>query len=330
MKVFIMNLKKHTWATFVLGFILSIFAISSFAQNFPTKPIKIIVPFPPGETGDIMSRLIVPKMSEKLGQAIVIDNRPGASGILGTDLIAKSEPDGYTIGVGQGGNLVTLPHTKLSLPYNAQKDFTPITVSTFNFLAIVASNNTPFKTLPEMIAYAKANPGKLTVGTNGEGGFPHLTFEHLAQAGNFTFTHIPYKGANQVITDLMGGQIMVGIGSIASQITQVNGGLIKMIAVTNGTRVTVNPNFPTVTETIPGWISNGWFGFIGPAGMNPQIVLKLNEAINYALKDPAVRDQLNQAGLIVSTESPQFANDVIKKDYAKYGKLVKDINFKPQ
>jgi len=304
--------------------------ISALADNYPSRPIKIIVPFPPGETGDIMSRMIEQKMSERLGQAVIVENRPGASGIIGTDLISKAEPDGYTIGVGQGGNLVTLPHTRKSLPYNALKDFAPITISTFNYLAITASNKAPFSTVPQMIDWAKKNPGMLTVGTNGEGGFPHLTFEHFAQAANIKFSHIPYKGAAPVLNDLMGGQIMVSIGSIASQITQVKSGNIKMIGITNEKRVAINPNFEAIAETLPGWLSNGWFGYIAPVGTPAPIVAKLNDAINFALKSPGIADKLNQMGLSVATESPQFAIDLINKDYAKYGKLVKDINFQPQ
>lgn len=305
-------------------------SFSAIAQTYPNKPIKIIIPFPPGETSDILVRLLGPRISDKLGQPVVVDNHAGASGIIGMDLIAKAAPDGYTIGVGQGGNLVTLPHTKLNLPYDAQKDFSPITISGINYLGVVTTPKAPFKTLPQMITWAKEHPGELTVGSNGEGGLPHLTFEYLAQAAKFQFTHVPYKGASQIIPDLIGGQIMVGIGGVTSQISQVNAGSLSMLAITYPSRTNVNLDFPTVSETLPGWSSTGWFGFIGPAKMNPQIVSKLNEAINYAMKDPAIQERLTQVGLIAVTESPQYAVDLIKKDYAKFGKLVSDIHFKPQ
>ncbi len=174
-------MKKLIVGVLALGF----FALAH-AQPYPSKPIKLIVPFPPGNTIDIMSRLIAPKMSERMGQQVVVENRPGASGMLGLGMVAKSAPDGYTIGAGQGGTLAVLPHTSKNIPYDALKDFLPIAVSTTNYLGIVANPGAPFKSVGEMVAYAKANPGKLTVATNGEGGFPHLAFEHLRSMTSFS------------------------------------------------------------------------------------------------------------------------------------------------
>ena len=321
---------KLNIAKAILLYSLMYWLLPASAQVYPNRPIKVIVPFPPGETADILARLLGPRLSEKLGQPVIVDNHAGASGIIGMDLIAKASPDGYTIGIGQGGNLVTLPHTKLNLPYNALKDFTPITISGMNYLGIITTARAPFKTLPQMIAWAKEHPGELTVGTNGEGGLPHLTFEYLAKTAKFEFTHIPYKGASQIIPDLIGGQILVGIGGVSSQATQVRSGAVKMLAITYATRTAANPDFPTVSETYPGWSSNGWFGFVGPAHMDPAIVAKLNEAINSAIKDPSIQEHLTQAGLIPVNESSQFAAELIKKDYAKFGKLVTDIHFQPQ
>jgi tripartite-type tricarboxylate transporter receptor subunit TctC len=316
----------------ILALVVFFFGLNTHlgAQAYPNKPIKVIVPFPPGETADILARLLGPKIAEKLGQTIVIANHAGASGIIGMDVIAKASPDAYTIGVGQVGNLVILPHTKLNLPYNVLKDLTPIAVSGLNYLGVVATPRAPFKTLGQMITWAKEHPGQLTVGTNGEGGFPHLTFEYLSQTAKFQFTHIPYKGASQIIPDLMGGQIMASIGGVSSQTAQISAGNLKILAITNPTRVLTNPDFPTVAETFPGWSFSGWLVFIGPARMDPVIVGKLNEAINSAIRDPGIQEQLNQVGLIPVIESPQFAIDLIKRDYAKFAKLVNDIGFKPQ
>src|SRR5712692_8135816 len=179
------QLRVVVFAAFALGF-----AAAALAQSWPSKPIKIIVPFPPGNTTDIMARLIGPKITERLGQPVLVENRPGASGMLGLDFVAKSAPDGYTIAAGQGGNLVVLPHTSKHIPYDALKDFVPIAVSTTNYHGIVANPEVPFKTVGEMVAWAKAHPGKLTVATNGEGGFPHLAFEQLRVMAGFAFTHI--------------------------------------------------------------------------------------------------------------------------------------------
>jgi hypothetical protein len=171
------------------------------AQSYPGKPVRIIIPFPPGNTTDIMSRLIAPKMSERLGQQVVVENRPGASGMLGLDYAAKSAPDGYTVACVQGGNMVVLPHTSKNIPYKPLEDFLPVAVTTTNYLGIVANVDAPFKTIGEMVKFAKANPGKLTVATNGEGGFPHLAFEHLRTMADFTYTHVPYKGSAAIATD---------------------------------------------------------------------------------------------------------------------------------
>src|SRR5713101_3467296 len=217
-------------AAFALGF-----ASAALAQSWPAKPIKIVIPFPPGNTMDIMTRLAGPKMTERLGQQIIAENRPGASGMLGLDFVAKAPPDGYTIAAGQGGNLTVLPHTSKNIPYDPLKDFVPIAVSTTNYLGIVANPEVPFKSVAEMIAYAKVNPGKLTVATNGEGGFPHLAFEHLRLMGGFTFTHIPYKGSAAIATDVIGGQVQVGIDGITGMTPHIKSGRLRLLAITNKT-----------------------------------------------------------------------------------------------
>lgn len=303
---------------------------TAFAQSYPNRPIKIIIPFPPGDTLDMMTRFIGPKISERLGQPIVIENRPGASGVIGMDLVSKSKPDGYTLVAAQGGNMAVLPHTTKIVTYNPLKDFSLIAVSTFNYMAIAASPNAPFKTFPQMIAWAKANPGKLTVGTNGEGGFPHMTFEHLGVAANIKFTHVPYKGASQVVTDLAGGQLMVGIAGISSFAPHARAGTVNLIAITSKERVALWPDTPIVAETIPGWVAGGWFGYAGPAGLPREIVMLWNAEINRAFKLPEVIDAMTNAGMIITTEPPEFFTQVLASDYARYGKLVKDIQFVPQ
>ena len=301
-----------------------------WAQAYPTKPIKIIVPFPPGNTMDIMSRLIGPKLSERLGQPVIVENRPGASGMLGLDLVAKAAPDGYTLGAGQGGNLVVLPHTSKNIPYDALKDFAPIALSTTNYLVIFANPGAPFKTLSEMIAYAKANPGKLTVASNGEGGFPHLAFEHLRLMAGFTYNYIPYKGSAQIAVDVMGGQVQVGIDGVTAPTPHIRLGRLTLLAVTSKNRAAFWPDKQAAAESVPGYASGGWFGFITTAGTPREIVNKLNEEINRAMKLPDVADKMVAGGMVVVAESPKYFEEVIKSDYAKYGKLVRDIGFQPQ
>ena len=309
---------------------LAVVTGSVWAQPYPSKPVRIVIPFPPGNTTDIMSRLIAPKMSERLGQQVIVENRPGASGMLGLDYVAKSAPDGYTIACVQGGNMVVLPHTSKTIPYDPLRDFLPIAVSTTNYLAIVANPNVPFKTIGEMVAYAKANPGKLTVATNGEGGFPHLAFEHLRTMAGITYTHVPYKGSAAIATDIIGGQVQVGIDGITGMTPHIKSGRLRILATTNKTRPVLWPDTPVAAEDVPGYESGGWFGYAAPAGTPREIVLRLNDEINRAMRSPDVSEKLVNAGLIIVNESPEYFADLLKSDFAKYGKLVKDIGFQPQ
>jgi tripartite-type tricarboxylate transporter receptor subunit TctC len=315
--------------TILAALTLGLCAIAQ-AQNYPTKPIRIVIPFPPGNTTDIMSRLIAPKMAERLGQQVIVENRPGASGMLGLDYVAKSPADGYTIACVQGGNMVVLPHTSKNVPYDPLKDFAPIAVSTTNYLAIVANPGAPFKTIGEMVVYAKANPGKVTVATNGEGGFPHLAFEHLRTMGGFTYTHIPYKGSAAIATDIMGGQVQAGIDGITGMTPHIKSGRLRLLATTGKTRAVLWPDTAAAAEDVAGYESGGWFGYAAPAATPRDIVLRLNAEINRAMREPDVSDKLVNAGLIIVGESPEFFGDLVKSDYAKYGKLVKDIGFVPQ
>ena len=223
-----------------------------------------------------------------------------------------------------------LPHTSKSVPYDALKDFTPIAISTTNYLVVVGGTGSPFKSLPEMIAWAKANPGKLTVATNGEGGFPHLIFEHLRMMGNFSFNHIPYKGSAQIATDLIGGQVQAGVDGVTGLTPHIKSGRINLLAVTSKNRAPQWPDAPAASEAVPGYESGGWFGFVGPAGMPRDIVMRLNDEINRAMRSPDVTDKLIASGLNMVYESPDYFGEIIKSDFAKYGKLVRDIGFKPQ
>jgi tripartite-type tricarboxylate transporter receptor subunit TctC len=314
----------------LIAFLCALGFSTANSQTFPSKPIRIVIPFPPANTTDIMSRLIAPKMSERLGQQVIVENRPGASGMLGLDQVAKSPADGYIIACVQGGNMVVLPHTSKNVPYHPLRDFAPIALSTTNYLAIVANPEAPFKTIGEMVRYAKANPGRLTVATNGEGGFPHLAFEHLRTMAGVTYTHVPYKGSAAIATDVMGGQVQAAIDGITGMTPHIKSGRLRILATTNKTRPALWPDTPVAGEDVPGYESNGWFGYAAPAGTPRDIVLRLNEEINRAMKSPDVSDKLAVAGLIVVAEPPEYFAALLKSDFEKYGKLVKDIGFTPQ
>ena len=309
-----------------------VFAIAPalHAQPYPSKPIRIIIPFPAGDSLDTMSRLIAPKLAERLGQNIVVDNRAGAAGQLGLDLAARAAPDGYTLVGGQGGNLAVQPHTYKKLPYDPLKDFAPVALSTTNFLAVVVGPGTPFKTINDLIAYGKANPGKLSFASNGEGGFPHMAIEMLRVQAGFTYLHVPFKGGVQIMTEIMGGRVDATILGIGAMTPFIRSGKVRLVAVTSPQRSELFPDTPTVAETLPGYDSRGWFGYLAPARTPPKIVALLNQEINRAMMAPDVREKLGAIGLTVVAESPEWFAQTLKSDYEKYGKLIKTIGLQPQ
>jgi tripartite-type tricarboxylate transporter receptor subunit TctC len=303
---------------------------AALSQSYPSRPIRIIIPFPPGNTVDIMARLIAPKMTERLHQNIIVDNRAGASGQLGLELGAHAPPDGYTLIGGQGGNLVVAPHTYRKLPYDPIKDFAPIALSTTNYLGLVINPSVPFKTVKDLVVYAKAHPGKVTFASNGEGGFPHMTIELLRTMAGFTYLHVPYKGSAEIATQLIGGHVDAAIDGITGMTPHIRSGKLRLLGVTNPTRVPQFPDVPAIAESVPGYDSRGWFGFLAPAGTPREIVNLLNQEINRAIALPDVKDKLINAGLIIVTEPPEFFVTTLRSDYDKYGKLIRDIGFQPQ
>jgi tripartite-type tricarboxylate transporter receptor subunit TctC len=302
----------------------------SAAQSYPAKPVRVIIPYPPGEAPDIIARLISPIMSERMGQQFVVENRAGASGQIGMQLLKDAPNDGYTIGVGQGGNLVVAPHTYKKLPYDPLKDFVPVALNATNYLAVVANPNQPFKNTAEMVAWAKANPGRLSMATNGEGGFPHLAFELFAKMAGFKFLHVPYKGASQIATDVIAGQVQLGIGSYTGLLPHIQSGRVRLIGITNPVKVPGKPELPLLADAAPGYDMRGWFGYVAPAGTPREIVRKLNAEINRAMQQPDVTAKLTTAGLIISNETAEYFGTFLKSEYDKFGKLVKDIGLQAQ
>jgi len=310
--------------------LLMFFIAPVLAQKYPEHPIRIIIPFPPGNTIDIMTRLIAPKMSERLGQNIVVDNRSGAAGQLGLQLAAKALPDGYTLVGGQGGNLVVQPHTYKKLPYDTRKDFAPISMGTTNFLVLVVHPSVPFRTAKDLIGYARAHPGKLSIASNGEGGFPHMTIEMLRLQGKFEYLHVPYKGSADIATQLMGGHVDAAIDGVTGMAPHIKSGKLRLLGVTSPTRVPQYPDTPAIAESLPGYDSRGWFGWLAPAGTPAAIVTRLNQEFNRAMQLPDIKEKLETAGLIIVNESPEFFKTTIESDYEKYGKLIREIGLVPK
>jgi tripartite-type tricarboxylate transporter receptor subunit TctC len=298
--------------------------------TYPNRPIKILVPFPPGNTIDIVVRLLQNHMAASLGQSIVVENIGGAGGRIGTAAIVRANPDGYTIGAGQSGTLWVQPHTTKDPSYDVVKDLTRIAITVRNFNVLVRNNNTPFGNLAELIAWGRANPGKLTYGSNGEGGFPHLWFEDMAKQAGIKFTYVPYKGAAQVATDLISGQIMVAGDGVSAMVPYINSNQIKLVAVTSEARTTQFPDTPTIAESLPGFNAVGEFGYVGPARMQAEHVRVLNKAINDAILSPEIQARLPGLGLTSVAQGPEFFEQVFKTQYERFGSLIKAIGYQPK
>ena len=299
------------------------------AQAYPSRPVRVIVPAAPGDSCDVLSRLIGQKVGERLWQPFTAENRVGAGGQIGLQLIARAAPDGYTIGCGQGGNMVIVPIAYKKVAYDTMKDFVPIMIPVTNFLALVVHPSVPFKGVKDLVAYGRANPGKLVFGSNGEGAYVHFSIELLRTLGGFTYLHVPYNGVAPVLTDIIGGRLDATITSFISVQPFVGASRLKLLAIGRATRSPKYPDFPTIAETLPGYENSGWFGFIAPAGTPRETVVLLNKEMNRAVVQPDVREKLDSYGLEVHTESPEFFADVIRRDMEKWGKVARDIDFKP-
>lgn len=303
---------------------------AAFAQKYPTRPIRIIVPQTPGDPCDTFGRLLGQHMSEKLGQPLVVDNRPGASGTIGLALAAKAPADGYTFACGQGGNMSVIPHTMKDVPFDAMKDFQPVALIATNYLALVVSPTTPFKNVAEFVKYLKANPGKVSFATNGEGAFMHMTTELFRSFVGFEYVHVPFKGVAPAVAEVMSGRVDAAFGSFTGVYPFVQGGRVRLLGIAKAARAPNYPDLPTIAETVPGFTSGGWFGFVAPAKVPKEIIAVLNREANAAMKVPEVRAKLEALGLEVWTESPEYLGKLMKSEYEKYGKVARDIGLMPK
>ena len=297
--------------------------------SYPTKPVRLIVPFPPGGGTDILARVIGNKLTEALGQPVVVENRPGAGGNIGVDLVAKSASDGYNMVIGQTSNLAVHPTLYPDLPYNPEKDLAPISLVADAPLVLVVPANSPFKTLGDVINAAKGKPEEVTFASPGNGTVSHLSGELLQKAANVKFQHIPYKGAAQALTDLMGGQVQTYMSSIPTALAQIKGGKLRALAVTATKRVSDLPDVPTVAESgFPGFESSTWFGFLVKAGTPEPIVKRLNTEVVRVLQMPEVREKIAAEGATVLSGTPEQFSAFLKDEIVKWGKVVKESGAK--
>ena len=309
-----------------LAGVAAAFACSvAFAQAYPVKPIRVVVPFPPGGGTDIVAREVTQHVTTNTKWTFVVDNKPGAGGNLGVDQAAKSPPDGYTIVLGQTSNLAINPTLYSKLPYDPVKDLAPIGLVASAPLVLVVPAQSPYKTLADLVAAAKAKPGEVNFASPGNGTVAHLTGEKFQKAAGVRFTHVPYKGTNQALTDVISGQVQLYISSVPSVLQQIRIGKLRAIAVTSTKRVDDLPQTPTVGEAgYKGFDSATWFGFLAPAGTPKDVVAKLNAEFNKALQQPDLRKRLGDEGADPLGGTPEQFAQVIRDDIVRWGKIVKE------
>ncbi len=297
-------------------------------QKFPDKPIRFIVPFPPGGGNDILARVLAPKMSEFLGQPVVIDNRAGAGGNIGADLAAKSAPDGYTIVI--ASNQVTMnPALYAKLPFDIEKDFAPIALAASVPMVLAVNPSVPANSVKELIALAKAEPGKLNYSTPGNGTPQHIAFEVFNHAAGIKIAHVPYKGTGPAIADVIGGQVQATFGTLASLEQHVKAGKLRALAVATPRRSQTMPSVPTMAESgLPGYDVSLWYSILAPAGTPGPILARLSGEIAKALAAPDVRDRLIAQGFEVSYLNPEQMNDLMKRDIARWSKALREVGIK--
>jgi tripartite-type tricarboxylate transporter receptor subunit TctC len=305
-------------------------ALGANAQQFPDKPIKIIVPYTAGGTTDLLARTVGHKLTEAWKQPVVVDNRPGANGIIGMDLVAKSPADGYTLGLASPGtHAINETLYKATIPHNPQKDFEPVSLAVMAPMVLVVNPTVPAKSLKELIAYAKANPGKLSIASGGSGSSQHLAAEMFKSMAGIDMVHVPYKGGGAAYIDLLGGQVQVMFDALQQAMPHIKAGKLRPIAVASAKRLPQLPDVPTVAEAgVPGYESGAWYGFVAPAGTPKAVVDKLSKEIARVLTLPDVQQVLAAPGLVPVGSTPEQFAQHIKSETAKYGKVIKDANVK--
>jgi tripartite-type tricarboxylate transporter receptor subunit TctC len=318
-------------AALCAAMLLAAGSLTVHGQDYPNKPVRIVVPYPAGGTTDIMARLLSQKLGEGLGQPVVIDNKPGAGGGLGTALVAKSAPDGYTIGFGNIGPNAINPSIYKDLPYDAAKDFSPISVfSTVPFILVVPAAS-PAKSLKELIDLGRASAGKLNFASVGIGSVSHVTGELFNASAGTKFVHVPYKGGAPALTGTMQGDVSLMFATSLEATPHVRSGKLRAMGISSAQRSPVAPDIPTLAEAgLPGFEVSVWFGLLGPAGMPRAIVDRLNAEIGNVLSDATVRARLADLSAVPMHTTPDEFASMIRADIAKWARVVRDTGVKAE
>jgi len=313
----------------VLASLLAL-AASAIAQDYPTRPIKFVVPYPPGGGTDVVARILVDPLAAELGQPIVIDNRGGAAGNLGTDIVAKSPADGYTILFTLSSHTIN-PKLYEKLPFDVERDFAPISLAAQIPQILVANPSVPITSVKELIAYAKANPGKLNYASVGIGSPAHIAGELLKLKTGIDMVHVPYKGGGPAVTDTIGGQVQLAFVSLPAALQHVKSGRLRAIAVTSAKRSASAPDVPTIAESgVPDYAVESWYGALAPAKTSPATVARLNAAFLKVLGDPQVKERLFAQGAEAAPSTPAEFDRVIKDELAKWELVIKTARIKPE
>ncbi|MFZ2737783.1 MAG: tripartite tricarboxylate transporter substrate binding protein [Burkholderiaceae bacterium] len=314
--------------TLVSGWALAVCTLSS-AQDYPNKPLRLIVPFPPGGVTDIVARAVAGKLSIELGQQVVVDNRAGASGAIGAELGARAVPDGYTLVMGNISTLAINHVTFSKLGYDPVSSFDPVTMVAVQPLLVAVHPSVPAKTLPELIQLAKSQPGLLNFGTAGSS--VHLAVEHFSSLAGIKMNHVPYKGSAPALIDLVGGQIQVLFDPMSSIYPQVAGGKVRALAVTSDQRAATAPAIPTLAESgFPGFDVSSWQGIVVPAGTPKPIVQRLNRELSKVLSAPDIREKFSQYSAAATPTSPEQFGEYIQAEIVRWKKVAKDAGVKPE
>ena len=294
------------------------------AQDFPNKPIRLIVPFPAGGPNDIIARVVGQRMSELTKQPVLIDNRGGQAGVLGTDAVAKANPDGYTIGIVSASALVISP-TMERVPYNVGRDFAPITLAVTVPEMLVVASNFPANNMAELVALAKAQPGKFNFASAGVGGLPHLAGELLKLTAKIDIVHVPYRGAAPAINDLLGQQVQMAFLDLPVLLPHIKAGTLRPIALGAPQRAPTAPDVPTTAEVgMPDLLIENWYGMVAPAKTPDNIIAALNRIANEAMADPSVKEKLADQGLTVAGDTPEHFRGYIEAETKKWARVIKD------
>lgn len=310
-------------AMFWLAFCLMV-SVGAQAQTYPSKPIRLIVPFPAGGATDIFARTLSQKLAEKLGTSVVVDNKPGAGGTLGSDMVAKAPPDGYTLLLATSSTHSIGPNLNPKMPYDAVRDFTPIGQVGNAPSIMLVPNSSPAKTVQEWIDYARKNPGRLNYASSGNGTIVQLTAELFkSQAGVFV-VHIPYKGTALAMPDLISGKVDVLFDSLPTGLPHVRDGRLRALGVTTAQRTPLAPGVPPISEVLPGYESTTWFGVFGPPGLRAELVNRINTAANQALKEAEVADKLQKLGIEAVGGTPAEFTSMLASESAKWKKIINE------